>query len=991
MKTINDYTEIEFNGFSNVDFEIILHDNEYFSVIIKNINKIAIDNVCTLTTQITEYYDDGTSWQLPDEQAYISPTIITKKIDNKKYKTILYQKELGFSSNGVTRKYKYIIDINTCENISIDALNNIADEYYIQRNIFNISYYSYADEYVKTFIKDNNDNIIDEFYTDDLYIKFKTFVGQPDKKYYLILNYNNKKQAIDFGFDNHDDDFEYVYSIHTDNHEIDVDKLINTCDEVGTQFYFNNSALFKIDDITHDIVLETTTINNSKFKNIQQIQKTLEDEYEYLAYHSPVYGYSNIGQSMFGSYMQYYKLSYINTADTDYDWNAFDFTPDWNNILSVKDNSFIIYNSINNTYNDIYEKIKNIQLDIDLSNELSNDYVVKFCGFIGLTKLFLNNNNYYNNSIYNIFNEKNIYLNLDDTNEFKSILEKYNLVFIPFGDALQYIELTSCNLDKKIEIYTTFYPVVHVRNRRVKLLNVGRNSDFNIIKNAVVGQIADYNSMNNINVEYSSFDAINKADFENELRMSLAQCEMIIMNMMTNFYRYDGGNQYCAFKYDDQYEFIDTDVINKCIYNPQMRTFDIMYIVHCPYGGGTLDRNENLYKDIELMKYSSSSKQNIIGIAQYGSASGGLYIDNNTTNTLLMQSLIQHFYEKNHCGTYSQFITDFNARAKTIRDAVINEIRKFAITFQNIIIDSNNITFSFDGHNSTNKEFLLKFNDKKTLINEIGKNDKFIKNPNDYFLNEDEDPCMFQIYFACLAQSNFIKNIYLEKKYEQNKCLQSYREEKQMRISVVDPDFGIEVVEKISVPAGFILSKITELFSTYFKKLFRDTTSFTDSQIRQFLQNDIENFYNNVELKSYNNDDEIPSSIQYDTNVYDIWKIFHRAIVPLFFSHSLKEINNIKENIDQNDDSKLDENQALNAELNRYINILNEIFIQTIIHIYHIYNLKSSISQLAGIKENEQNKIWDLIFSIIPTSWPHAKVLSNGLNHENFMNRAFLT
>ena len=121
------------------------------------------------------------------------------------------------------------------------------------------------------------------------------------------------------------------------------------------------------------------------------------------------------------------------------------------------------------------------------------------------------------------FHEKYTYkFNTDDTNEFKSILEKYNLVFMPFGDALQYIELTSCNLDKKIEIYTKFYPVVHVRNRRVKLLNVGRNSDFNIIKNAVIRQIADYNSMNNINVEYSSFDAINKADFENKLRMSSA-------------------------------------------------------------------------------------------------------------------------------------------------------------------------------------------------------------------------------------------------------------------------------------------------------------------------------------------------------------------------------------------------------------------------------------------------------------------------------------
>lgn len=53
--------------------------------------------------------------------------------------------------------------------------------------------------------------------------------------------------------------------------------------------------------------------------------------------------------------------------------------------------------------------------------------------------------------------------------------------------------------------------------------------------------------------------------------------------------------------------------------------------------------------------------------------------------------------------------------------------------------------------------------------------------------------------------------------------------------------------------------------------------------------------------------------------------------------------------------------------------------------------MKSSIIELAGIKENEQNDIWELLFSIIPTSWPHAKVLSRGSDNETFMNRTFLT
>ena len=115
------------------------------------------------------------------------------------------------------------------------------------------------------------------------------------------------------------------------------------------------------------------------------------------------------------------------------------------------------------------------------------------------------------------------------------------------------------------------------------------------------------------------------------------------------------------------------------------RAFDVIYIIHCPYGGGTLSNSCVYYnneKNIELYKYGIESKQNVIGIAQYGATTGRYYLDKYKVDTVLVKSLIRKFCEQssNTC-TYLNFITDFNNITKTVRDDIINDIKTFAETF----------------------------------------------------------------------------------------------------------------------------------------------------------------------------------------------------------------------------------------------------------------------------------------------------------------------
>lgn len=74
------------------------------------------------------------------------------------------------------------------------------------------------------------------------------------------------------------------------------------------------------------------------------------------------------------------------------------------------------------------------------------------------------------------------------------------------------------------------------------------------------------------------------------------------------------------------------------------------------------------------------------------------------------------------------------------------------------------------------------------------------------------------------------------------------------------------------------------------------------------MQNDILSYYNNAYINSLNdNNSEVENNITYDINIYNLWKIFHRAIVPLFFSCTLAKINVMKDEIDWNNDN-IDEN-----------------------------------------------------------------------------------
>ena len=198
----------------------------------------------------------------------------------------------------------------------------------------------------------------------------------------------------------------------------------------------------------------------------------------------------------------------------------------------------------------------------------------------------------------------------------------------------------------------------------------------------------------------------------------------------------------------------------------------------------------------------------------------------------------------------------------------------------------------------------------------------------------------------------------------------------------------------IKVPAGYILSQITALFSKYFIQFFNS------------LNNDVESYANaqsyynakawlSAAILGFENDVNIPISDKdietyYDGFIYNLWKIYHRAIVPMFFTYTLEQIINLKNNLEKNKDSINDYNRCI-SEYDKYIDVLNNIFIETIMCIYNIRKKSNSINELIGVKKTDNIAEWELLFSIIPTSWPHAKVISAGKENDDFMNRLFLT